>query len=184
MVEAFKEVDGRHLLFVIDDSSTMRGHKDHLYQTCRAMIAVASEVKRVQMVFTSNPTTFIRDRHPFFGGGPKHMVGKIRKHFEQSSMVGTTNMESRMGKILDKVAGKNMKSTSIYIMTDGVWQPSEAPGGGVEVAIKTLVQRLKAESKYRDFITLQFIQFGEDGLGTGRLQYLDDDLPTLEGMQD
>lgn len=183
MDAVLQELQNRDQLFVIDDSSSMREHTDYLYQTSRALIALASKVDpdRVEMVFTSNPSKFTKDRHRFLGGGPNHMVAKIASHFEKSSTTNGTNMESKMGQILTRV-GDTMKPTSIYIMTDGVWQPSTLPGGGVEGPIKTLVQRLIGSSRAREFITLQFIRFGHDPIGRERLRYLDDDLPKLDGM--
>lgn len=168
-----QELKNRDQLFVIDDSLSMREHKDHLYQTCRALIALAAKVDpdRVEMVFTSNPTNFIKDRPRLFKngpnllrGGPNHMVGKIRSHFEKSTSMNGTNMEAKMGQILTRV-GDSMKETSVYVMTDGVWEPSTLPGGCVEFPIKTLVRRLIESSRDRAFITLQFIRFGHSSVG-------------------
>ncbi|KAK8112495.1 serine/threonine protein kinase [Apiospora sp. TS-2023a] len=158
MDEVLQQLKNRDQLFVIDDSSSMREHKSHLYQTCRALIALASKVDpdRVEMVFTSNPDKFIRDRHRLLRGGANHMVAKIRRHFEKSNATNGTNMEARMGQILTR---------------------------GVEDSIKTLVQRLIQSSRNRAFITLQFIRFGHDPDGAKRLKYLDDDLPKADGMQ-
>ncbi|KAK6859083.1 serine/threonine protein kinase [Apiospora arundinis] len=183
MDEVLQELDGRDQLFVIDDSISMQRHKNFLLQTSRALIAMASEVDpdRVEMVFTSNLAKIITDRHPLIGGGPNHMVSKIRRHFGKSNLVNSTNMESKMGQILSRL-WYSTKPTSIYIMTDGVWQPSTSPGGGVEDPIRNLVRRLFQNSRNREFITLQFIQFGHDPTGTERLRYLDDDLPKLDDM--
>ncbi|KAK6836917.1 serine/threonine protein kinase [Apiospora arundinis] len=183
MDEVLQELDGRDQLFVIDDSISMQRHKNLLLQTSRALIAMASEVDpdRVEMVFTSNLAKIITDRHPLIGGGPNHMVSKIRRHFGKSNLVNSTNMESKMGQILSRL-WYSTKPTSIYIMTDGVWQPSTSPGGGVEDPIRNLVRRLFQNSRNREFITLQFIQFGHDPTGTERLRYLDDDLPKLDDM--
>ncbi|KAK7995766.1 hypothetical protein PG991_015233 [Apiospora marii] len=185
------ELKNRDQLFVIDDSLSMREHKDHLYQTCRALIALATKVDpdRVEMVFTSNPTNFIKDRPRLFKNGPNllragpnHMVAKIRSHFEKSNTMNGTNMEAKMGQILTRV-GESTKETSVYVMTDGVWEPSTLPGGGVEFPIKTLVRHLIESSRNRAFITLQFIRFGHDSVGAQRLRWLDDELPKLDGMQ-
>ncbi|KAK7993275.1 hypothetical protein PG989_006656 [Apiospora arundinis] len=183
MEEVLQELDGRAQLFVIDDSSSMRRHKEFIIDISRALIAMARKVvpDRVEIVFTSNPAKFIKDKYYLLGRGPNHLVGKIRTHFSKSSTVNSTNMESRMGQILDQV-GRSKKPTSVYIMTDGVWQPSSSPAGGLEVPIRNLVGRLVQSSRNRDFVTLQFIQFGHDLLGTERLRYLNDDLPQLEGM--
>ncbi|KAK8859097.1 serine threonine kinase [Apiospora arundinis] len=188
MDEVLLELEGREQLFVIDDSLSMRRHKDYLCHTSRALIAIASKVdpNRVEMVFTSNLSRFMKGRHRIFGflsgAGQNHMVDKIRSHFEKPSTV-STNMESKIGQILTHVE-RTKKRTSIYIMTDGVWQPSASPGGGVEEPIRTLVRRMFKDSRNREFVTLQFIQFGNDLIGTERLRYLDDDLPKLEGMHD
>ncbi|KAK7995607.1 serine/threonine protein kinase [Apiospora arundinis] len=183
MEGVLQELDGRDQLFVVDDSPSMRHHKDFLFHTSRALIAMATKVDpdRVEMVFTSNTSKFIKDRRPLFGGGANHMVGKIRSHFDKPSAVNSTNMELKMGQILSRV-WCSLKPTSIYIMTDGVWQPSTSPGGGVEGPLRNFVSRMVQRSRNREFVTLQFIQFGHDPAGAERLRYLDDDLPKLDGM--
>lgn len=172
-----RDIRGRDQLFVIDDSITMARHADSLYHTIKALFAFACKVDpdRVEVVFASDPTRFIKDKR--FGGGAEYLARKVLNHFDSGISLGSTNMESKLSEILGQMTW--MKKTSIYIMTDAVWQPSDEPGGGVERPLTVLMKRLMNYPKARDFITLQFIYFGDepdDSCALKRLKYLDDGL--------
>ena len=169
-----RDIQGRDQLFVIDDSITMANHTDSLYHTIKALFAFACKLDpdRVEVVFASDPTRVIKDRR--FSGGAEYLARKVLNHFDSSISLGITNMESKLGDILQQMTWT--KKTSIYVMTDAIWQPSDEPGGGVERPLRALMKRLMGSSKARDFITLQFIYFGDDASGIKRLKYLDDRL--------
>ncbi|KAK8122724.1 serine threonine kinase [Apiospora sp. TS-2023a] len=187
MQEVLQDIKDRDQLFIIDDSKSMAQHKAHLYLTIKALLAFACQIDpdRVEIVFTSDPTKVIRDR--LFRGGPEYLARKVLDQFDnRTSGSILTNMESKLGDILFRVVPViGMKKTSVYVMTDAVWQPSPEPGGGVERTLSNLIGRLKQNSKDRHFVTLQFIRFGDDPEGLRRLKYLDDELakePGIDGL--
>lgn len=75
--------------------------------------------------------------------------------------------------------GKKRKPTCIYILTDGVWDSSEAAKNGLCKAdrpIRQLIEELKKRNLERHLVTLQFIRFGNDATGIKRLTSLDNKL--------
>ncbi|KAK7914146.1 serine/threonine protein kinase [Apiospora marii] len=184
MEEVLQDIKDRDQLFVIDDSKSMAQYKAHLYPTMKALLAFACQIDpdRVEIVFTSDPKKVIRDR--LFRGGPEYLARKVLDHFDNgTSGSRLTNMESKLGDILlQLIPVTGMKKTSVYVMTDAVWQPSSDPGGGVEITLRNLIGRLKNNGQDRDFVTLQFIRFGDDPEGLKRLKYLDDELAKEPGM--
>lgn len=57
----------------------------------------------------------------------------------------------------------------------GVWQATNTVKCGVENPIKNLVKTMDDSRLGRTSVSLQFIRFGEDGLGKERLRYLDNE---------
>ncbi|KAK7994270.1 hypothetical protein PG991_015858 [Apiospora marii] len=184
MEEVLQVIKDRDQLFVIDDSKSMAQHKAHLYLTIKALLAFACQIDpdRVEIVFTSDQTNVIRDK--LFRGGPEYLARKVLDHFDNGTSGNIpTNMESKLSDILLRlVPVVGVKKTSVYVMTDAVWEPSSEPGGGVETTLRNLIGRLKHNRKDRHFVTLQFIRFGDDPDGLKRLKYLDDELATERGI--
>ncbi|KAK7987293.1 hypothetical protein PG988_002281 [Apiospora saccharicola] len=184
MQEVLQDIKDRDQLFIVDDSKSMAQHKAHLYLTIKALLAFACQIDpdRGEIVFTSDLTKLIRDR--LFRGGPEYLARKVLDRFDNGTSGSIlTNMDSKLGDILlQLVPVIGMKKTSVYVMTDAVWQPSSEPGGGVESTLRNLIGRLTQNRKDRDFVTLQFIRFGDDPEGLKRLKYLDDKLANERGI--
>lgn len=79
------------------------------------------------------------------------------------------------------IAEKRNKSITIYVLTDAIWEGCSDVG--VERVIKSHMQdmgwddrrAIHCDEKQRP-LSIQFIQFGHDPVGSERLRHLDDDL--------
>jgi hypothetical protein len=65
-----------------------------------------------------------------------------------------------------------LRKMSLYILTDGAWQPKS----NAEDPIRTLVTKLEKFEKSRNQVGIQFIQFGNDEAGGKLLTHLDNGL--------
>lgn len=93
---------------------------------------------------------------------------------KRRNIKGRCNMRKCLNDILRPVwarGGRFMKPTSIYVFTDGVWEPGDDLVGGV---INQSIQQLLQASKSAETLMFQFIRFGNDSKGELRLQELDD----------
>jgi hypothetical protein len=68
-----------------------------------------------------------------------------------------------------------VKPAIVFILTDGRWQPESC----VDTPIATLVDALVHKGSPPNQFGVQFIQFGNDSIGTNRLKYLDN----IEGLE-
>jgi hypothetical protein len=64
------------------------------------------------------------------------------------------------------------KKRNIYIFTTGVWEGKEKVGG-LDVPIRNLVQYFEKNHQAGRPVCIQFIQFGNDPVGSANLIYLD-----------
>ena len=132
----------------------------------------------------------------------------LLKTLEEVEYIGVSNIKKPLGDILltyyeklrDPRRGSSAFSSAflttrssrpvqcqnVYIFTDGVWQPGCDPGQ----MIGTLVRNLEENSMQREQFGIQFIRFGNDPDGIGRLNHLDSGLglsmyapsPSILGM--
>lgn len=175
------ELIDRDQVFVIDDAQSMKVHLPDIIRVATAMISLAKKADPddVELVFTSKPSQIKKKRLLKFKSQTNDLVAQINNRFAENSLPNSTNMESQLGTILERVALYG-KKTSVYVLTDGKWNDSTEPGGGVENPIRNLITRLKHNGRNRTAIAIQFIRFGDDKTGSERMAWLDDDLPKSE----
>jgi hypothetical protein len=112
--------------------------------------------------------------------GAEKLVEKVESQGEKQEGA-ICDMENSISTILDqvkkKIPRKNSK-TSIYILTDGIWDDATNSDNicGVDNAIRSLVGEMRRLNLMRSHISLQFIRFGDSEIAKNRLRYLDDDL--------
>lgn len=70
---------------------------------------------------------------------------------------------------------KGPRRLSLYVLTDGVWQPK----GELVEEMRTLVDQLKRHGLPHKYIGIQFIRFGRDTKGKQRLRTLDEGTTAL-----
>ena len=69
------------------------------------------------------------------------------------------------------------RPVSIYVLTNGIWNSSEAAREGTcgaERPINRLITALKGRNLRKSQLAIQFIRFGDNPTGIERLRYLDD----------
>ena len=111
--------------------------------------------------------------------------------FDERRATGIPNLRARFANILEdyesKFGKKNYiskifhpksmpsigpRKLSLYILTDGVWQPNT----NLVLEIQTLVKHLMEHKLTNKQIGIQFIRFGHDRTGMKRLKRLDSKL--------
>jgi hypothetical protein len=86
---------------------------------------------------------------------------------------------------LDRLRSREVRGVSVYVFTNGVWEgrhgreESHEEAGGVENAIKTVVEHLQKAGQMRPFLSIQFIRFGDDPHGKRRLRWLDNGIKVI-----
>jgi hypothetical protein len=162
--------------------------KHHWEDVVRAVKALGYLVKHadpdgVELFFTSRPTKPKKS-------GAKETNSLVRCVEDQprASLAGPCNMELSLGTILEHVKHglkpkgsrfrqqANRRGVNVYILTDAIWEGGTEVKCGVEEPIKGLRNEMEDLRKTRTTVALQFIQFGDDAVGTERLRYLDDTL--------
>ncbi|KAJ8131241.1 hypothetical protein O1611_g2385 [Lasiodiplodia mahajangana] len=182
----------RDQCFIFDNSASMIPHWHDVMRTADALIYVLKGVDPdgFEVHMTNPQKTFKRKSY-------RELFGD-RGQFEQCQPrpdSGSCHMETVLSNILERVMEKTLGSSTsmlnclsspkirgvnVYIFTDGVWGSRQPPdilskeAGGVENVIRTAVQRLQAANKWRTFFSIQFIGFGDNPIGRGRMQFLDD----------
>lgn len=161
-----------------------RHHWNHVIDTVKALgyLVKHADPNGVELFVTSNPTKPRKS-------GAKEISTLVRwlEEPERTRPGGPCNMESSLSSILEYVKTgltkgsgflqqMNRRGTSVYILTDAIWEGGTETQCGVEEPIKDLRRVMQSLGKARTTVALQFIQFGSDALGEKRLRYLDDEL--------
>lgn len=150
---------------LIDNFSSMRRHKDKLLKTARVIsyVAKVADKNSMDLYFTSDTT------RPIKCSSSTEIESTIKK---TRSIDGTCNMTNCLHDILQSILLPCMRATSIYVYTDGVWEPGNPD---VDSVIKRSIRHLADKWKPQSTLMFQFIQFGNDREGGERLRHLDDD---------
>lgn len=146
-----------------------------------AYIVKRADPGGVELCFTSSSENFKSKR-------TKKLLRQLDHKGRNLRGSDSTNIGSCLGRVfqdykdrLDRqlqstclwsVLRSRVRPKSIYILTDGCWQPRD----GVDSLIGDLVSVLKRCGKNRAQVGIQFIQFGADIKATERLEYLDSGL--------
>jgi hypothetical protein len=87
-------------------------------------------------------------------------------------------LEKRFGSASVAVnALEDIRPLSLYVLTDGVWQPDSDAEAPIKDLVKTLLKQSKLKKKQ---VGIQFIRFGTNSEGKRKLEKLDDEL-TISG---
>jgi Mg-chelatase subunit ChlD len=100
-------------------------------------------------------------------------IDQLYQHACKEPQKGTSDMEEALQKAVNKHTFRmeresNPRPLSIYILTDGRF------GGNPEVVLLGLEQMLRDRRLPRTSLGVQFISFGSDEEGLGKMQLLDD----------
>lgn len=182
--EYFKILDGRDQIFLIDDSKTMQTHWPHVKRAFRTLGYLVKGFDRdgIEIRFSVSLATEGRSKNR------KKLIAIL----DSVRPGGQCNMALALGKVLQKYTSedrnerslkifsrsKSKWGLSLYVLTDGIWEDDEQLKD-VAKAVKSLVDKLDARDMPRGNVGIQFIQFGNDPVGTKRLKFLDDELTSL-----
>ncbi|KAF5512762.1 putative serine/threonine-protein kinase [Colletotrichum aenigma] len=178
-VNKVKGDKGRDQIFLVDDSASMKNHKEAVGRTCRVLAYVLKEGgadpdEAFDLYFTS--------AQPNVRSGKSSDLQKAVQECKFSD--NTCDMQSSLDLIATKVI-QNRKQVSIYVLTNGHWNlQSDEKFCGVDFPIRRLIRHIKKEDKQRNWVGIQFIRFfdqpfsNEDKLGRERLIRLDEELET------
>lgn len=111
-----------------------------------------------------------------FDERPAYGLPDMRERFasimeQYQTRFGKRNMFSRI-RHPNSTPSKGPRRLSLYVLTDGVWQP----GCTLVTEIKTLVSVLREHKLSNKHVGIQFICFGNNAEGKRRLQFLDSKL--------
>ena len=105
---------------------------------------------------------------------------------ERRKQQGTTDIKLKLGRILEdyvdefkksqsskrillNILSKPLKPLSLYVLTDGIWEPECDPAPLIRSFVLQLVDLRKLQSQ----VGVQFISFGKDPIGRKRMEQLD-----------
>ncbi|KAI8303581.1 Serine/threonine-protein kinase chk1 [Colletotrichum sp. SAR11_59] len=168
---------GRNQIFILDDSISMKPHRDQVARTCRVLIKLLKKGhvdpdKEFELYFAS-----------------KGRLIKAKNGTDIQTAVEKHDFSKRrceMRSILDQVASRVMEQrhpVSLYVLTNGHWDirnPSSICS--VEKPIERLVKHIVEKNEQANWAMVQFIGFYKDPpseadrYGKARLKYLDNDL--------
>jgi hypothetical protein len=133
----------------------------------------------IELLFTNQPTKHYKSKR----------TTDLMKTLESQTPKGECNMQLRLGQILQDYQERletfkdrrrsipfivsKPRPTSIYILTNGIWQPGPEPVCGVDELIKIQVSKPVEQNLLDAQVGIQFISFGNDHNGMNRLQLLD-----------
>lgn len=169
-------LQNRDQIFVIDNSMSMKMHRT---QVRKVFESLAYLVKGL------DPDGI--DLHFTMSGQSAHGYHRenLLKLFDMVRFDGQSSMELALSAILESPGRKRWnrpmfhdkkpRGKSIYVLTDGKWHGRNQFPDGMPELIKRLVDKLGSKTE----VGIQFIQFGDDEVGTSRLRMLDDDLGTF-----
>lgn len=145
----------------------MQGHKFQAMKTARVISYVAKEADDDGMeVYAASRTSY----SPVKCNNSTEVEAAISR-FE--TLQGTCNLRKCLNNVLDRVLRKeSFKPTSIYILTDGIWEPGEDK---VKFEISRAIDFLIDHRLPSSAIMFQFVQFGDDPEGQARMRKLDND---------
>ncbi|KAF5690645.1 serine threonine kinase [Fusarium denticulatum] len=159
------EAKGRDQIMLMDNFGSMEEHKPKAMKTARVISYVAKIADDNGMeVFAASETA----KKPVICTSS----GKVEKVIKKMRIVnGKCDMYKCLDDILNRVLDPaQFRPTSIYIYTDGVWEPGDDK---VKLLISRAIDFLDRHGHKSSALMFQFIRFGNDPTGTERLDYLD-----------
>ncbi|KAF5964031.1 serine/threonine protein kinase [Fusarium bulbicola] len=156
---------GRDQIMLIDNFKSMGQYRTKVKKTARVISYVAKAVDEDGMELYAASEIAKKPR-----------ICKTSWQIEKAitrmpTVDGTCNMRRCLDTILDRVlVGRKVKPTSIYVYTDGVWEPGVDQ---VKFSIKRAIDYLIKCGQPSSTLMFQFVQFGNDTEGTVRLKFLD-----------
>ncbi|CAH0055526.1 unnamed protein product [Clonostachys solani] len=188
-----KETNWKIKIFLIDNSKSMQKYREEVLRWVSELGYLVKELdpdggeirctsdntKIAKFKRAKDARNFVSERFSDGKGGPCNMENALFGVVD--SIRGPASTVSSRLSFMTRSTSVPKKIT-ILVFTDGVWNSSSEHGLlGADGPIKSLIEHMKDSKIGRPNISIQFLRFGSDPVGIGRLKFLDDDLgKTLE----
>ena len=169
-------------VFLIDNSSSMKTHSGEVHDLFALLgyMVKSKDPDGIELHFTKSSERNDRAKN----------MAQLLRNLSTVSYFGKSNIRLQLGEILQDYHTKlrdlnppssllkmirprrRVRRQTVYIFTDGVWQPECDPSEMIEKLVKSLEQN----SMEREQFGIQFIRFGNDPEGKIRLDKLDSGL--------
>ncbi|KAH7063887.1 hypothetical protein BKA63DRAFT_428685 [Paraphoma chrysanthemicola] len=170
-------LDGTDQIFIIDNSASMQPHRQRVEETFAALSYIVKHFDRdgMDLYFTtSRVTDHAHHRTSMITKLSKvEYRGETQMDITLSKVLGSRN--SKLRAISALLKSDNNWAKSIYVFTDGKWHGEDDSLCGIPALIESVTRKISL----RGTLGIQFIQFGNDEVGTRRLKELDDGLQKL-----
>ncbi|KAK7956993.1 uncharacterized protein PG986_006215 [Apiospora aurea] len=176
---AKSQLGRRELVFIIDDSEAMREHWERVVSLFKALYFLVEPLDDdgVDVYFTSEPNKKFNKRS--WETKDKYFE-RIEKRILRSELCPMENcLSERFREVSQAIDrdGKLARRTSLFVLSNGHWAQNDADKAcGVAILIRNMVEKLERSTMDRLQLSLQFVRFNTDNVGTPRLAYLDDDI--------
>ncbi|KAL9131154.1 MAG: hypothetical protein Q9217_000855 [Psora testacea] len=169
-------------IFLLDSSASMKAHQEDVRSVVQVLAYILKRINPdgITIYSTSGSTKIVTKKSK-----------DILQFMDSTRTVKKSNMEHSLGNIIsDYLHGFDrpkpkvfsrwpfrksfQQALSIYVFTDGIWQPKNDPYD----PIASLYRRLQSENLPRSQVGIQFIRFGHSIEGIERLKELDSSLST------
>ncbi|OCL10566.1 kinase-like protein [Glonium stellatum] len=176
-----ERLNHRDHVFIVDNSPSMRPHWSQVIKVLDLLAYITKEKdpNGLELYFTMKA-----GRHS--GSKSTDLVKKAQSRKAREGATDLSDLYPRIRDIFGEYK-KNLKRKplwgsarrpmSLYILTDGNWQPQR----DTEICIAELVRALDESDQYQ--VGIEFIQFGNHAVGTDRLKHLDDGLKREFGLK-
>ncbi|KAK8059494.1 hypothetical protein PG996_009424 [Apiospora saccharicola] len=178
----------RELIFIIDDSTDMRVHWEHVVGLFKALYSLVKPLDDdgVDVYFTSDPNRSFKEKS---WTSTEKYIEKIEKRDLTPEPCPMEKCLSERFREINQAIDRDPASarrTSLFVLSNGNWAPNnEDPACGVAILIRNLVKKLASSKMDRFQVSLQFVRFNSnsDDIGTQRLAYLDDNIKEDYGLE-
>ncbi|KAI0141645.1 hypothetical protein GGR57DRAFT_509117 [Xylariaceae sp. FL1272] len=151
-------LSGRAQFFFVDDSTSMREHKDLVVVAFKALLHIARRLDPHKI-----------DSEQEYSYASELMEDKLQRLLE-SDIIKRLPVR-KFGYNLNFISRKH---TSLYIFTDGNWGNDPERACGVERPVAALMKELQQRRLGRNQVSLHIVRFGDRENGKRHLDYLDD----------
>ncbi|KAH7409344.1 kinase-like domain-containing protein [Cadophora sp. MPI-SDFR-AT-0126] len=180
-----ERLERRDHTFLIDNSESMKAHWEEvtILVGILAYMVKPFDANGLEMMYTISSSKSITSKNS----------SKLVTSLEKTKPAGMSDISIRLNSILEQYKSKihevygagskvtakarsDVRPLTLYVLTDGVWQPK----CDAETPIKNLVRKLLELKVSPKQVGVQFIYFGNNPIGKARVTKLDDKI-IIEG---
>lgn len=176
-----ENLEQRDLLFLIDDTESMKEHSDKIKVAFETLAYLAKNIDTdgLELSFVSKPLDIFKSRKTSV------LLEELRKHLSKHVSV-KGRIESSLGDLINDKIIKRLpypvpflgkvpswyKPITVFVFTDGKWGEGVQVGNGLTEPINNLMKEMKKRGLNRTHVMFQFLRFGSDDKGREHLNHL------------